>query len=91
MYNLYCLIVIYGNFSNPLIILTLQADLLDATPASFGSQPASVHGSSSVEPVSSDFSLGRAGTIAPFARCTRPRPPLDQPTLNQLAFFWDDQ
>jgi hypothetical protein len=71
--------------------LTLQVDPLDATPALFGSQPASVHGSSSVEPVSSDFSLGQAGTIAPFARYTRPRPLLDQPTLNQLAFSWDDQ
>jgi hypothetical protein len=71
--------------------LTLQVDPLDATPALSGFQPASVHGSSSVEPVSSDFSSGQAGTIAPFARCTRPRLPLDQPTLNQLAFSWDDQ
>jgi hypothetical protein len=68
-----------------------SVDLSDATPALFGSQPASVRGSSSVEPVSSGFSSGRPGTIAPFARCTRPHPPLDQPTLNQLASFWDDQ
>jgi hypothetical protein len=71
--------------------LTLQVDPLDATPALSGSLPALVHGSSSVEPFSSDSFLGQAGTIAPFARCTRPRIPLDQPTLNQLAFSWDDQ
>jgi hypothetical protein len=71
--------------------LILQVDPLDATPALFGSQPALIHGSSSVEPVSSDSSLGQAGTIALSARCTRPRHLLDQPTLNQLAFSWDDQ
>jgi hypothetical protein len=71
--------------------LTLQVYPLDATPVLFGSLPASVHGSSSVEPSFSDFFSGWAGTIAPFARCSRPRLPLDQPTSNQLAFSWDDQ
>jgi hypothetical protein len=72
-------------------VLAPQVYPLDTTPSLSGSLPASIHGSSSVEPFSFDFFLGQAGTIAPFARCTRPRLPLDQPTSNQLVFSWDDQ
>jgi hypothetical protein len=68
--------------------LTLQVYLLDATPVLSGSLPASAHGSSSVELSFSDSFLGQAGTIAPFARCTRPRLPPDQPTSNQLVSSW---
>jgi hypothetical protein len=71
--------------------LILQVYPLDATPASSGSPPASVRGSSSAEPSFFDSFLNQAGTIAPFARRTHPRLLPDQPILNQLASSWDDQ
>jgi hypothetical protein len=71
--------------------LILQAYPSDATPVLSGFLPASVRGSSSVEPSFSDFFLGQAGTIAPFARCIRPRLHPDQPTSNQLVSSWDAQ
>jgi hypothetical protein len=71
--------------------LILQVYPSDATLVLSGSLPASVRGSSSVEPSFFDSFLNQAGTIAPFARRTRPRLPPDQPISNRLVSSWDDQ
>jgi hypothetical protein len=63
----------------------LQAYPLGAKLASSGSAPASIRGSSSVEPSFSDSFLNQAGTIAPLARRNRLHHPPDQPISDQLA------
>jgi hypothetical protein len=69
----------------------LQACLLGATLAFSGSPPASIPGSSSVEPFSFGFSSSQAGTTVLVARCTRAPLLLDQPTFGQLASSLGDQ
>jgi hypothetical protein len=69
----------------------LQAFLLGATLAFSGFLPASILGSSSVEPFSFGFLLSQAGTTVLLARCTRVPLVLDQPISGQLAFSLGDQ
>jgi hypothetical protein len=69
----------------------LQACLLGATLVFSGFPPASILGSSSIEPFSFDFSLSKAGTTALLARCTRAPLLLDQPIFGQLVFSLGDQ
>jgi hypothetical protein len=69
----------------------LQACLLGATLAFFGFLPASIPGSSSVEPFSFGFSSSQAGTTVLLARCTHVPFLLDQPIFGQLAFSLGDQ
>jgi hypothetical protein len=69
----------------------LQACLLGATLAFSGSPPASIPGSSSVEPFSFGFSSSQAGTTFFLARCTCVPLFLDQPIFDQLAFSLGDQ
>jgi hypothetical protein len=69
----------------------LQACLLGATLAFSGSPPASIPGSSSVEPFSFGFSLSQADTTILLARYTRAPLLLDQPIFGQLAFSVGDQ
>jgi hypothetical protein len=69
----------------------LQACLLGATLAFSGFPPASILGSSSVEPFSFGFSSSQAGTTVLLARRTRAPLLLDQPIFGQLAFSLDDQ
>jgi hypothetical protein len=69
----------------------LQACLLGATLAFSGFPPASIPGSSCVEPFSFGFSLSQAGTTVPLARCTHAPLLLDQPTFGHLAFSLGDQ
>jgi hypothetical protein len=69
----------------------LQACLLGATLAFSGFPPASIPGSSSVEPFSFGFSSSQAGTTVLVARCTRAPLPLDRPTFSQLLFSLGDQ
>jgi hypothetical protein len=69
----------------------LQAYPLGAKLASSGSPPASIRGSSSVEPSFSDSFLNLAGTIAVLARRIHVRLPPDRPISDQLASSWGDQ
>jgi hypothetical protein len=69
----------------------LQACLLGATLAFSGFPPASILGSSSIEPFSFGFSSSQAGTTVLLAKCTRVPLLLDQPTSGQLASFLGDQ
>jgi hypothetical protein len=67
-----------------------QACLLGATLAFSGFPPASVPGSSSIEPFSFGFSSSQAGTTVLVARCTHAPLPLDRPTFGQLVFSLGD-
>jgi hypothetical protein len=71
--------------------LILQACLLGATLAFSGFPPASILGSSGVEPFSFGFSSSQAGTTVLVARCTHAPLLLDQPIFGQLSFSLGDQ
>jgi hypothetical protein len=68
----------------------LQACVLGATLAFSGSPPASILGSSSVEPFSFGFSSSQAGTTVLLARCTHAPLLLDQTTFDELVFSSGD-
>jgi hypothetical protein len=69
----------------------LQVCPLGATLVSSGSLPASIHGSSSVEPFFFGSSSSQAGTTVILARYIRVHLLLDQPISDQLASFCGDQ
>jgi hypothetical protein len=69
----------------------LQACHLGATLSFSGFLPASIPGSSSIEPFSFGFLLSQAGTTVLLSRCTRVPVLLDQSISGQLAFSLGDQ
>jgi hypothetical protein len=69
----------------------LQACPLGAILAFSWFPPASILGSSSVEPFSFGFSSSQAGTTVLLARCTRIPILPDQPTFDQLVVSLGDR